>query len=72
MAEEESKKISLTISRYILTELYRLVGRQQFILGERITITEFINSILTEYVNSHRQSETLLTEAEEACTTVKH
>ena len=56
MSEEHSKKISLIINHKLLTELYKLVGREQFISGERITINEFINSILAEYVNSHHQS----------------
>ena len=56
MLEEGSKKISLIVSRETLTELYKLVGQQQFMRGERITITEFINSILVEYMNSHHQS----------------
>ena len=56
MSKEQSRKISLTVNHSILTELYKLVGRKQFISGERITITEFINSILAEYVNSHKLS----------------
>ena len=57
MTEETSKKISLIVNHKLLSELYKLVGRQQFIRGERITLTEFINNILTEYVNSHKSSE---------------
>ena len=72
MSEGQNKKISLIINHRLLTELYRLIGRQQFIRCERITITELINSILAEYVNSHLQSKTLLTEEEEECTKLKH
>ena len=45
VSEEPSKKIILTVNRKLLTELYKQVGRHQF-----------INSILAEYVNSHHQS----------------
>ena len=71
MSEGQNKKMCLIINHRLIMELYRLIGRQQFIQCERITITEFINSILAEYVNSHLQSKTLLTEEEEACTSVK-
>jgi hypothetical protein len=56
VSEEPSKKISLTVNHRLLTELYKLVGKRQFISGERITITKLINSILAEYVNAHQLS----------------
>ena len=54
MSEGKSKKISLIVNSETLTELYKQVGKQQFVSGKRITITELINSILVEYVHTYK------------------
>ena len=56
MSEGKSKKISLTVNNETLRELYKQVGMQQFMSEKRITLTELINSILVEYVNTHKSS----------------
>ena len=56
MSEGKRKKISLIVKSETLTELYKLVGRQQFMSGKRITITELINNILGEYVKTYKSS----------------
>ena len=50
MSEGKSKKISLTVNNETLREM------QQFMSEKRITLTELINSILVEYVNTHKSS----------------